>query len=51
MIGNNGNISVARVLIDFDNNQAVVVRKNGEDITLEEYIKREVRKALREVSE
>lgn len=51
MIDCNGNIHAARFLIDFDRYQEVVVRKNGEEIPLEEYIKREVRKALGEVRE
>ena len=39
------------ILLDFDNGTKIIIKQNDEQILLEEYIKREVRKALREVSE
>ena len=39
------------ILLDFDSGTKIIIKQNDEQILLEEYIKREVRKALGEVTD
>ena len=40
-----------KILIDLDNGTNIFVKQNGEEIPLDEYLRMEVRKALKEKSE